>query len=94
MNTQQQNIFYKRVGDYITKAANHQNLTPSQIATRAEIQYNTVIAAMEGKRFSFHQLCWMIDVLKIDLNSMIKDIRKEGDNHGNKEKEISLENFI
>lgn len=99
MIKKQQQRFYKAISKQLTTAKEDRKLTTSQIARLSEEQFNTILGAEKSKLFSAHHLWWIMDILKIDLNVLIRNAYEESlikeDSNGEENTEgSSLEDFI
>ena len=82
-------LFYEAVGRLLTKRLADKKITVSTLASRLDLQFNTVKAVSKGIPFYAHQLVWIMKELNISMEEITNEMED-----GNGKEESTVEDLI
>ncbi len=97
MIKQKQDEFYELVGRTLQVARQRRNMSVAELCTASGEQHKTIRGIEEGRPTSLHHAVWMMNILGIDLNAVIRDHMEGNNGKGNEEINgaiFRLEDFI
>lgn len=92
MTRDNQEKFYKLVGQACQVARERRRITITQLEKLSGEQHKTIRSIESGRPHSLHHAVWMKNILGIEINNIIRDM--EGKDHGKENIYVSIKDFI